>query len=302
MLTIFTIPKPFRGSIEIIQRNALRSWINLQPKCEIILCGDEPGVRKAALDFGVKHISNIARNEFGTPLINSAFDKVVEVAQFPILCYVNADIILLNDLMTAIKRIPFRPFMAVGQRTNVTIAEELFYENTKLNSKIVTFVNKNGHLADVNWIDCFVFTPNGQLEQLLPFTVGRAHWDNWFIYHARKLHVPVVDITRVCTVIHQNHDYPPILMDPGVQRYTPPIWAEGNRNKFLYIESLGSHHLCNINDATHILSTRHIFPALNYKYLLQRWNTGLVLRPAVKQIDNRLRPFYKLLKRFISVR
>jgi hypothetical protein len=51
MLTIFTIPKPFRGHIEVIQRNAIESWLRLRPQCEIILCGDDPGVAEAASEY-----------------------------------------------------------------------------------------------------------------------------------------------------------------------------------------------------------------------------------------------------------
>jgi hypothetical protein len=43
MLTIFAIPKPFRGHIGVIQRNAICSWLELRQACEIILLGDDEG-------------------------------------------------------------------------------------------------------------------------------------------------------------------------------------------------------------------------------------------------------------------
>ena len=44
-LTIFTSPKPFSFNphISIIQRNAIQSWIYLDPEVEVYLMGDEEG-------------------------------------------------------------------------------------------------------------------------------------------------------------------------------------------------------------------------------------------------------------------
>ena len=65
MLTIFAIPKSFEDPhINIIQRNAIQSWLQLQPKCEIILFGNDKGVAETAEEFGVKYIPEIEKNEF----------------------------------------------------------------------------------------------------------------------------------------------------------------------------------------------------------------------------------------------
>ena len=70
MITIFTIPKPFHEHNGVIQRNAIKSWIQLKPKCEIILFGDDDGVAEAAEKFNVTHIPFIEKNESYTVLIN----------------------------------------------------------------------------------------------------------------------------------------------------------------------------------------------------------------------------------------
>ena len=43
MLTFFSTPKPFVGHIDVIQRNALRSWRQIHPDIEILLFGDDAG-------------------------------------------------------------------------------------------------------------------------------------------------------------------------------------------------------------------------------------------------------------------
>src|SRR5690349_3616451 len=105
MLTLFATPKAFCGEFEMIQRNAIRSWALLRPACEIVLTGDDEGTREMASEINAIHISSIQRNEFGTPLLNSIFEEVERRASFPFLCYVNADIILLNDFLPAVRDI-----------------------------------------------------------------------------------------------------------------------------------------------------------------------------------------------------
>ncbi len=67
MLTLFAIPKAFRGHINTIQRNAIKSWTLLNPKPEIILLGDDEGTAEVAQEFGLIHIPEVDRNEYGTP-------------------------------------------------------------------------------------------------------------------------------------------------------------------------------------------------------------------------------------------
>ena len=56
MLTLFATPKAFVGLSAILQRNAIGSWRNLGPSCEIILFGDEDGTGSVADEFDATHI------------------------------------------------------------------------------------------------------------------------------------------------------------------------------------------------------------------------------------------------------
>ena len=82
MLTIFTIPKPFKGHIDIIQTNAIQSWRLLHPICEIILFGDEEGTARTAAAFDAVHVPDIERNKYGTPLLDSIIEKVKNSSDF----------------------------------------------------------------------------------------------------------------------------------------------------------------------------------------------------------------------------
>src|SRR5262245_61896078 len=123
MLTIFAIPKPFHGHFSTIQRNAILSWTLLRPACEIILCGNDEGTAATAAEFGVRHMPAVAHNEYGTPLVNDLFDRAQQVATHELLCYVNADIILMQDFMWAVEQVASRKrrFLMMGQRWDVDI-------------------------------------------------------------------------------------------------------------------------------------------------------------------------------------
>src|SRR3989304_3454261 len=105
MFTLFAIPKAFRDHAGLIQRNALRSWTLLEPRPEILLFGDDEGTAEIAAELAVQHVPEVKRNRFGTPNLGDCFTLARKIAANPILCYVNADIILMNDLVDAVHKI-----------------------------------------------------------------------------------------------------------------------------------------------------------------------------------------------------
>src|ERR1051325_11584226 len=106
MLSFFACPKPFTDShTAVIQRNAITSWTLLRPRPEILLFGDENGTSEICAELGLRHVPEIARNDFGTPLVNDIFCKAQLFATYKALCYINADIILTNGFMPATDQI-----------------------------------------------------------------------------------------------------------------------------------------------------------------------------------------------------
>lgn len=97
MLTIFAVPKPFEGHVGVIQRNAIRSWTRLRPRCQVILCGDEPGTGEVAVLLGAEWIPSV-----------------------------NADIVLLPDFVEAARRVVAarRRFLTVGRRWDLDVSEQ----------------------------------------------------------------------------------------------------------------------------------------------------------------------------------
>lgn len=286
MLTIFSIPKPFVGHTGIIQRNAIQSWLRLDPPCEIFLCGDDQGVRNIAVEFNVHYLPKIKKNEFGTPLLNSAFSLAQQAASMPLLCYVNADIIILNSVMEAVKLVFFPRFLLIGQRWNLDVENPIDFTKSFWDEDLRKKMAAKGKLQPRFGSDYFIFPQN--IEWNLPdFAVGRPGWDNWLIYRARALHVPVVDATGAGIVIHQNHNYAHIPGGMDSKSFEGP---EAVKNRTLMGKEDTSF---NVGDATHLVTTAGVRKAKDYQYLKYRVIRQPVLDPSKGFIPRSLRRIFQ---------
>src|ERR1017187_5366630 len=130
MLTIFSTPKPFVGHINIIQRNAIKSWTLLHPDVEVILFGDDEGAAEVCQEFGLRHEPEVKRHEKGPKYLNYFFDRAQEIARHDVLCYANCDIILMSDFRQAVERVTsnWTQFLMVGRRWNVDVRAPLNFE------------------------------------------------------------------------------------------------------------------------------------------------------------------------------
>jgi hypothetical protein len=207
VITFFACPKAFRGHTGVIQRNAIRSWTLLRPKPEIVLLGDEEGVADICEEFGLIHIPEIDRNEYGTPLVNSVFQVGQARASHSVVCYVNSDIMLMSGFVRAVDAVANRmdKFLILGQRTDVDI-KEAWDLSGDWERDLWDLIARKGTLHPPNGIDFFCF-PRGMYDDVPPFAIGRLAWDNWLVWRARSQDVPVVDITGAASVVHQNHGY-----------------------------------------------------------------------------------------------
>ncbi len=207
MLTVFTIPKAFIGHAGVIQRNAIRSWTRLDPRPEILLMGNEEGTAQVAQELGVRHIPEITTNEHGTPLMSDLFRRARANATEGLLCYVNADILLLREFAQAVaqvqKKVP--KFLIVSKRINVDVAVEIGFEKGWENL-LKGQAGRSGTPGHYTAIDVFVF-PKETYRAVPDFAIGRLWFDHWLIKAARQSETPVVDVSRVAPVLHQNHDY-----------------------------------------------------------------------------------------------
>ncbi|HTX89781.1 MAG TPA: hypothetical protein VMC09_01075 [Anaerolineales bacterium] len=215
-LTIFTAPKPFTNPhINIIQRNAVQAWTRLED-VDVILIGDEPGIPEVASEFGLKHVAQVKRDDNGVPLVSAVMEIGHQQSDSPILCYSNADMLLMTDLVTAARQVSrqAKDFLMVGQRWNLDMVEPMDFRGD-WEARLRERAYEQGKLFSPWGIDYFVF-PRHLFTQVPDFTIGRVGWDNWMVYHARTSFGMAIDATRDVLAVHQNHDYSHL---PGQKLY-----------------------------------------------------------------------------------
>ena len=247
MLTLFSIPKVFEGHIGIIQRNAIKSWTLLQPNCEVILLGDDAGTDEVAAELGVRHIPDIDRNELGTPMVDHAFRLAESEANNPFLCYVNADSILMDQMLAAVQRVQEQSnwFLMTARSRGLDVVDPIDFV-TGWQDDLLLDLSNRGRLNRHTSIDFWVF-PKDLMNGMPSLAVGRPSWESWCLYMTRLREAELIDATDAVITIHQNHDYS--HHPGGEQGIGRGIEAQRNREKVG-----GRPYFFTIRDRTHILT------------------------------------------------
>lgn len=280
MVTIFTTPKPFKGHSGVIQRNAIKSWAMLQPKPQIIIFGNDEGTAEIAAELGLTHIPQVECSDRGTPLISAMFRAAQQRSVHPLACFVNADIMLTNSFIQALKSVSSAEtqFVMTGRRTLLDLDTLWDFTQPNWEDALLRRAKADGKLDDWVAMDYFAF-PRGVYDDVPPFVVGRARWDNWMIYSARQRGIAVVDATHDLLAIHQNHDYGHLaggLKDCFVS-------PEGRNNQELY----GLNTCIGTADATRLLRNGHLRVPLGRASLSRRLDTLPIFNPGLARL---LRP------------
>jgi hypothetical protein len=250
----------------MIQRNAIRSW-TLLSEIEVILLGEETGLAEAARELGVKHIPEVACNKNGTPLVSSMFQLARDASQrsqSDLLCIINADMILMSDFIEAtmesrskLLKKQQKNFVLLSQRWDLDITQPIEFSQG-WQDRLSSMVHRQGSLHRPAGSDFFLFPRSSYLD-IPDFTIGRAGWDNWMIYKARKEKWAVIDCTPSVMIVHQNHDYSHL---PGGK----PHYEHPDTNENIRLAGREANIRYTILDATHQLSSggKLIRPKMSY--------------------------------------
>ena len=273
MLTLFAIPKNFRGHIATIQRNAIASWTRLTPRPEILLFGNEEGAAEISRELGLRHIPEVARNEFGTPLVGELFRQAEKLATTPLIGYVNSDIILTDDFISALDRVrpQYEKFMMVGRRWDLDWNQPLDFSQPGWAQSMRANALRANVQRPGNYIDYFVYS-RGLCNGLLPLAIGRFTWDNYILWYARSRGAELVDVSGAVVAIHQNHDFSHHPQGKTGIRQGP----ERKRNR----EMVGGWwHMYTIEDANQILAADGVRPSHRHAWLMAKrlWSHPLTI-------------------------
>lgn len=264
------------------QWNAISSWAHLSPTPEILLFGDEAGIAETAEGLGVSHLPALSRNAEGTPLVSDLFMRANEAATYDRLMYVNSDIILTNDLIDAVRRVRFSRFLMIGRRCDIDLTGYLDFDAPDWEERLRRLAAERGRIHGPTGLDYFVFS-KGIWQSPPPFVVGRAAWDNAFVFEARFKKIPVIDATPVVLALHQNHDYNHV--EGGAETVFEGSEAREN------LRLLGAaNRLLDVRDATWVLERKALKRAWGQVYLRQRIRFWLDHR--VPTVGRMLRSLY----------
>lgn len=287
LITLFSAPKPFTDPhIAMIQRNAIRSWM-LLPDVEVILLGEEDGLAEVARELDVKHLPNVARNESGTPLISSMFQLTRGHSSSDLLCIINADMILMPDFVEAAKQAAKLrdKFVLLSQRWDYDITSPIDFA-AGWESKLRESVRKQNQLHRPAGSDFFLF-PKFCYTHMPNFAIGRAGWDNWMIYKARREGWPVIDCTPSVMIVHQNHDYSHL---PGGK----PHYEHPDTNENIRLAGGQANVRYTILDSTHQLVdgklTRPKINSLRFTRTLELFLRAVFFFLPEEMIENIARP------------
>ena len=178
----------------------------------------------------------------------------------------------------------------VGQRWDLDFDEALDFGpgwEAKFRVKVIT----EGQVNASGGIDYFVF-PKKMLGRIPPFAIGRTAWDNWLIYRACTLKVPVINASKAVMAVHQNHDYAHISTKSG------DIWKgpEAKRN----LELAGG-NCFTFRDSTHELTSAGLKLAFGLGYFERRVAITLIRYPCLTKFSRPIKEIVRTPRNIKSI-
>jgi len=235
MIAFLSFPKPFIGHLKTIQHNAIQSWKELDSKVEVYLAGRGEGFDEAAHKFGLKQIPDIETNCYGTPLVVSGLKEFLQKTKLKLRCVINTDIVLSSDFREAASAIDLKSYLGIGQRWDLDFNHSIDFSNRYWEKIFLSYAQTRATPHTLSGMDYFLFTDFTDFGEIPHFTIGRASWDNWFVFNAIRRNIPVVDLSQMAKAYHQNHDYSHIPQ----QRGSKYLGVESDENRRLRGEMLG---------------------------------------------------------------
>lgn len=188
--TIVSVPAFFWGPRKSLQERALSSWLELTPRPEVILLGEETGVADAAKEFGVRHIPKVGCNKFETPVVRNVIEQAVAEATCDSIVFVSADTLLSPDLPECLRQVSreHSRFLMVSSRLET-------------NGRTTALIKPEPGVTPHDYI-AFSRT---SFDYIPKFAVGRGSWQGWVLGDAVFRQVPVILADDPHLAVHQKH-------------------------------------------------------------------------------------------------
>ena len=168
--------------------------------------GDDEGVAEVAKEYSIDHVPEVALDQDRIPMRSSMCALARKVAEHDLLCIINSDIIIVNNFVRGVRVIHLDRFVAAGRRFDLNVEREVAFEDPAWRTVLSEEIDRNGSLHGPSAIDYVVY-PKEMVPMILPpFPVNMPGWDPWFLYEHKRHGIPIVDLSPLVSVVHQNHE------------------------------------------------------------------------------------------------
>jgi hypothetical protein len=205
-LALYAWPKPFTDPhISIIQRNGIRSWLQLHPRPEVFLFGNEDGIADACRELGAVHVKDCPPVTDGVPKVRDLAIITEGLSGASFFGYVNADIILTQSLMTALRAAgnSHSRFLLGASPWNTSVPDLLDF-GPDWEEKMRRRAREANDLRGRAAAD-FLIYPRGFLQGAPEVLAGRRYVDNGLLWYARHRRAALIDGTPGIFAVHQDH-------------------------------------------------------------------------------------------------
>ena len=221
MITIYTtchsLDDPYFYKI---QYNAIVSWLQWFPAPQVLIMGDDPGVKEFCASLSspeVEHVQ-VKLSESGVPLWNSMLEEAERRAKYDDMLYVSSDMILLSPttyLVAILLRKIMGTYIAGLMRRPITLTDFIDFGKPDWQDWLMS-QNVGKHNPGCG--DYYLFSKGFFGNDMPPFTVGRGGCDGWAnSYGLSKARL--VDVTEAVVALHQEHQHKHWGVGPGMKDY-----------------------------------------------------------------------------------
>lgn len=211
MITLYTVPRDFEPPFDLLQANAIRSWLALTPTPQVILIGDN-GIRNAAAQLGVQ----FSESDGDLPTVRHAIETAEEMAVHPVRCFLNTDNVLFPSFYEVLQPVlwQFEQFVCIGRRTNLDVEARI----DSTSREFADEVEQRGTPGGWTGMDYFIYRGVSLSQDMPDFKIGADCYDNWIVREIAQSTTPLINVSEVLTVVHENHPPKPGLAMTEIDR------------------------------------------------------------------------------------
>jgi hypothetical protein len=140
----------------------------------------------------------------------------------------------------------------VGRRWDLDVAGSINFSQESWQVALRERAHREGFQRLYYNIDYFAFH-RGLYREFPDLVIGRNWWDQWLVWQAGSVGVPIIDVSNTVCAVHQNHDYS--YHPQGMAGVWNDVVTQGN-----FRRAGGWSHLHTMQDAKWRLTAKGISP------------------------------------------